>query len=83
MSWVLVPVMGMVMGWLIWNLAGEGFLNLGIYVTGGVAGTLCGLLFMGYLGKPFDGTLGAVTVAPVCALLLVSLVAYFDRKKLR
>ncbi len=82
MSWMLVAALGLILGWLIWNFAGEGGLRLGVYLLVGLLGTLCGSLFMSYLGKPFEGTLGMVTVAPVSAFFLVSLVAYFDRKKL-
>jgi len=82
MSWMLVVALGLLLGWLIWNFASEGGLRLGVYLLVGVAGTLCGVVFMGYLGQPFEGTLGMVTVAPASAFLLVSLLAYFDRVKL-
>jgi len=82
MGWLMIVMLGMLLGWLLWNLAGEGGLPLRLYLVSGGLGTLCGALVMGYLGKPFEGTLGMVTVAPVSAFLLVSLVAYFDRAKL-
>ncbi len=82
MSWMLIAALGLMLGWLIWNFASEGGLELGVYLLVGVAGTFCGVLFMGYLGKPFEGALGMVTVAPASAFLLVSLVAYLDRRKI-
>ena len=82
MPLLLTAALGMLLGWLIWNFAGEGGFRLEMYLLVGVAGTLCGVMFMGYLGKPFEGTLGMVTVAPASAFFLVSMVAYLDRRKL-
>ncbi len=50
------------------------------YLLIGISGALCGMLIMRYLGDPLDGPLGTVTSAPLCAFVLVSLVAFLDCK---
>ncbi len=80
MSIFLIISLGSVLGWLAWNFAGEGGVRLAIYLLIGVSGALCAMLIMRYLGDPLNGPLGTVTLAPLCAFVLVSLVAFLDRK---
>lgn len=80
MAIVYVAALGALLGWLVWNFVGEGGIRLTAYVLIGMAGALCGMLLLRYLGEPLGGTLGAVTLAPVCAFVLVSLVAFLDRR---
>ncbi len=81
MSMLLILLLGAVLGWLVWNFAGEGGFRLGFYVLIGVGGALCGTLLMGYLAEPLQGVLGQVTITPAIAFLSVSVTAYLDRRQ--
>ncbi len=82
MPTLLTVSLGGVLGWLSWNFAGEGGVRLAIYLSLGILGALCGMLLMSYLGDPLEGILGTVTLAPLCAFVLVSLAAFLDRRNM-